>query len=477
MEIGDIVFYRFANNLLPKDDMARVAKSLRESGEIGDALQACVTSYEANRKIADDMIGVDTEMEGHEKKCVDGERISADDDSILSNNIKKTIMTANINLTVDEQKSIQSIIESFNTSSANAEATTLEDRLVKFYVEQRPGTFPEDAYQTIKEMRHGIETFNDNLQKALSESGFDYAAELHKLAADISVRQKYDLYANFLAALQTLSASNLSADQLAEIEDYQALRCKLDVDGEVGEDMIADLEAKIVDMLENNTLCLGSTDRLRELVAQLPNGADAIGEVIRGSEEDMRQKLVASMATYIAYQNDQIESMRGKEFTAEAVAIATAAGVEQAHVIDDLNAGRTTVDVAIKVLKIIGGVAMFSILAYFSFLLMIGSASVVSLMLVNLFGTSLIATIGSFTIMCMFLIELGDTLADAGSVVMKWSSRTFDLVVDTWRKVAYPAIAAALTGVGQWLKDKLGSNVLHRQEQQTGDTTVQPVVE
>lgn len=476
MEIDDIRFFRFANNLLSKDDMTSVAKSLRESGEIDDALQACVASYEANRKIADDMIGVDTEMEEQEKIFGAEDRISADDDSILSNNIKKTIMTANINLTVDEQKSIQSIIDSFNTSSDNTEATTLEDRLVKFYVEQRPGTFPEDAFQIIKDMRHGIETFNVNLQKALSESGFDYAAELHKLAADISVRQKYELYANFLAALQTLSAANLSADQFAEIEDYLTLRGRLDVDGEVSEDMIADLEAKIVDMLENNTLCLGSTDRLRELVAQLPNGANAIGEVIRGSEEDMRQKLVASMATYIAYQNDQIESMRGKEFTAEAVAIATAAGVEQAHVIDDLNAGRTTADVAIKVLKIIGGVALFSILAYSSFLLMIGSASVVSLMLVNLFGTSLIATIGSFAIMCMFLIELGDTLVDAGSVVMKWSSRTFDLVVDTWRKVAYPAIAASLTSVGQWLKDKLGSNVLRRQEQQAEDTTVQPAV-
>lgn len=470
MTIDDITFFRFVNNLLDSDSMAATAKSLRESGEMDAALQASVAGYEANRELADEMLGEEVENKNNENISLKKDRTVMDAYSKEANNLNNKTMTANINLTKDEQQYVQSVIESFNTSAINAEDISIVDKLVKFYLEQRPGSFPEDAYKILGEMRHGIELFNANLKEALSESGFDYADELHKLAADMPMKDKYGLYANFLAALQTMAVGNLSADQLAFADDFQTVRSQLELTGEVSDDMIADLETKIADMLDNNTLCLGSIDQLRHLVDELPNGTDAVEQATRDAEEDMRQKLVASMATYIAWQNDRIASMSGKEFTAETIAIATAAGVEQAHVVSDLHAGRTTVDRAIHVLKIIGGVALFSTLVCFMFMAMITVNSIVAALVTNMFGTSVIAALGSLALIAMLSIGMGDVFYEVGTRVMSLASRTFDLVVDTWRKTAWPVVSEMLANVWQWMKEKLDSNILRREEQQAADT-------
>ena len=368
-EIDDMTFFRFVNNLLGKGQMASVAKSLRQSGEADATLQACVANYSANKAMADEMLGVETE--DMEKNILREDRSGLSLHSKEANNLKEIIMKANFNLTHDELQCVQNIVENFNEAYASVDDASIEDQLMRFYLQQCPGAFPEDAYKLVNDMRHGIDMFNANLQKAMSESGFDYAAELGNLAADMPLKDKYELYANFLAALQTLAVSNLSEQQLAQIENFDTIRGKLNITGEVNEEMLAELEKQIADMLANNTLCMGSVDQLRHLIDQLPNGAEAIDKATRDAGEDMRQKLIASMATYIAYRNDGIESMRGKEFTAEAIAISVAAGVEQAHVVDDLNAGRTTVNRAIHVLKIIGGVALFSLLAYMALDLMV----------------------------------------------------------------------------------------------------------
>lgn len=475
-EIDDMTFFRFVNNLLGKDQMASVAKSLRQSGEAGVALQASVANYLSNKAMADEMLGADVETEVMEKNILREDRSGLSLHSKEANNLKETIMKANFNLTHDEQQCVQNIVENFNKSYDSVAETSMEDQLVQFCLLQCPGTFPEDAYKLVKDMRHGIDMFNANLQKAMSESGFDYAAELGKLAADMPLKDKYELYANFLAALQTMATDNLSEGQMAQIADFEAMRAKLDVTGDVNEEMLAELENRIADMLANNTLCMGSIDQLRHLMATLPSGADAVAQATRDAGEDMRQKLVASMATYIAYHNDNIESMRGKEFSAESIAISVAAGVEQAHVVDDLNAGRTTVDRAIHILKIIGGVALFSLLAYMALDLMVVTMTTLAVQLAALFGTSTIAAIGSVVALTMISLGMGEVLVNVGQGAMNLASRTFDLVVDTWRTMAWPFVKASLERAWQWLRSQLASNTL-QQGQAAADDVVQTVAQ
>lgn len=444
MKVDDITFSRFVNNDLPQAKMVEIEKSLIEDGEINASIQASMLNYSLNEAYAKDLLGID------EKIISRKDRTTLDSDSKESNNesliLKSTTM--NNKLSKEEILKVQELAAKFN-ESYNSELS-LEENLVKFYLTARPGVFPEDAYTIVNGLKSGIVSFNANLKKALENGEFDYATELKELASEMPINEKYELYINFLAALQTLSVGNLSIEQASQLENFQTIRERLIVKDEVTEEMLRDVEDKIGQLLKNNNFCLGSLESLKELIGELPNGSEAVESVVINSEQDMREKMITSMATYIAYQNEELESLRGQELTPEAIAISVAAGIEEMHVMNDLNSGRTTVDKAIKVLKIIGGIALFSLLAYVAFncITAIGTLSMVMFMVA--FGSTTIATIGAFLASLFVVWSLTNSAFNAGEKIINWSSRIFDVVVDTWRETVWPSIFVVLRGIKDW---------------------------
>ena len=444
MRVDDITFCRFVNNDLPQAKMIEIEKTLIEDGEINASIQASILNHSINKDYADDMLGID------EKNISTKDRTSLYDDSKETNNksliLKSTTM--NNKLSKEEILKVQDLVVKFN-ESYNADLS-LKENLVKFYLSQRPGALPEDAYSITSGLESGIVSFNANLKKALENGEFDYAAELREIASEMPIKEKYELYVNFLAALQTLCVDNLSPQQASQLEGFQAIRERLIVKEDVTEDMLHDVEDKIGQLLKNNNLCLGSIESLKELIEELPNGTEAIESIVTDSERDMREKMITSMATYIAYQNEELESLKGQELSPEVIAISVAAGVEEMHVMDDLNSGRTTVDKAIKVLKIIGGIALFSLLAYVAFNFATFFAASACLMFLVVYGTSTIALIGALLSYGLVLWSLSDTAVTIGGKIMNWSSRIFDVVVNTWRETVWPSIFAVLHNIGDW---------------------------
>lgn len=444
MRVDDITFNRFVNNDLPQAKMIEIEKTLIEDGEINASLQASILNYSINKDYADDLLGI------NEKNISTKDRTSLYDDSKEANNksliLKSTTM--NNKLSKEEILKVQDLVVRFN-ESYNAELS-LKENLVKFYLSQRPGALPEDAYSITTGLESGIISFNANLKKALENGEFDYVAELREIASEKPINEKYELYINFLAALQTLCVDNLSSEHASQLEGFQAIRERLIVKEDVTEDMLHEVEDKIGQLLKNNNLCLGSIENLKELMEELPNGTEAIQSIVIDSEQDMREKMIISMATYIAYQNEELESLKGQDLSPEVIAISVAAGVEEMHVMDDLNSGRTTVDKAIKVLKIIGGIALSSLLAYvaFNFINTIGTLSFVMFMVA--FGSTTIATIGALLASIFVVRSLTNSAFDAGEKIMNWSSRIFDVVVNTWRETVWPSIFAVLHNIGDW---------------------------
>ena len=333
MRVDDITFCRFVNNDLPQAKMIEIEKTLIEDGEINASIQASILNHSINNDYADDLLGID------EKNISTKDRTSLYDDSKEANNksliLKSTTM--NNKLSKEEILKVQDLVVKFN-ESYNAELS-LKENLVKFYLSQRPGALPEDAYAITNGLESGIVSFNAKLKQALETGEFDYAAELREIASEMPINEKYELYVNFLAALQTLCVDNLSPQQASQLEGFQAIRDRLIVKEDVTEDMLHDVEDKIGQLLKNNNLCLGSIENLKDLIEELPNGTEAIESIVTDSERDMREKMISSMATYIAYQNEELESLKGQELSPEVIAISVAAGVEEMHVMDDLNSG------------------------------------------------------------------------------------------------------------------------------------------
>ena len=366
------------------------------------------------------------------------------------------------NLTKEEALKVQNLVNNFNeTYDANI---TIDENLVQFYLANRPGTFPEDAYDVVKKLHLGIDQFNAELQKALDNGDLDYSAELQELSKDLTLEQKYELYLNFLSAIMTLNANNLSSEQLEGIEGFREIKGRLKFNGEASEEQIAQLEALIAEQLKNNTLCIGTTDALSNLLSHLPEGEDGIEKVVLGSEKDCKEKIITSMATYIAYQNEELESLKGVDLTPEAIAISTAMGIEQNHIISDLHSGIISIDTAIKLLKIIGGVALIALIAVAAFMVVCTAFDFAYLMFIDLFGISTISVIAATIYAGGFSYIVADMLGDGANNIVEWASSTFDTLVDTWRSSIYPTIVASIGYCWNWISGKMNSGTIVEQE-------------
>lgn len=464
VKVDDITFSLFVGNGLPQARMKEVEKLLIESGEADAVIQSSMLEYSIQKERAVEMLGVDdTDF------FIKDARKLSDTDSVEAKSRSLMLKTTSMNnkLSKEELLKVQDLVVKFNDSCvANL---SLEENLVQFYLAQRPGTFQEDVFLIVQGLETGIRNFNEKLKKALEDKEFDYATELHNLSLELSLQEKYELYINFLAALQTLCMDNLSVEQASLLEGFQTIRERLIVSEEVSEDMLLEVEEKITLLLKESTLCLGSIETLKGLIKELPQGTEAVEKMVTDVEQDFREKMVTSMATYIAYQNEELESLKGQELAPEAIAVSVAAGVEEMHVMQDLNAGRITVDKAIKVLKIIGGVALFLLLAYVAMNLIVFVSTLSAVMLMLTFGSGVLATIGAWVTAFFVAGVLVEPTIHVGGKIMNYASRAFDVVVDTWRKQAWPILRKALADIREWFLSLFQKKTIIKEEQQ-GDS-------
>lgn len=449
MKIDDIIFSKFVGNTLPQSKMIEVEQQLIADNEAINAINASIADFELNEDKAEILLGVDEDIIEENNKIDD--RITSapvsEEENIDSETKKKIKM--NSKLSQDEVLKIQELVAAFNEFSSNE--MLLDENLTQFYLSNRPGTFPEDAIDIVKGLHSGINLFNMNLKKALQEEGFDYSAEIENIVSELPLNQKYDIYLNFLSAISTLSLSNMREDQLAEIENFQSIKGKLQSKGEITEDDVKELEKKIAEVLENNTICLGTTESLRRIVASLSQGNESIEAVITGSEKDVKDKLVASMATYILYEKGELNSIDGENITPEMIAISTAMGIEQANVVNELNGGRITIDKAIHILKIIGGVALWAFLAYIISLSVAAVAGLTTGMMNMLLGFSTITNIASAVFGIFVGWKLTTSMCDTAESFVNISSRVFDIIVNTWREIAWPRLKMFYENVSEWI--------------------------
>lgn len=188
----------------------------------------------------------------------------------------------NINLTKEEALKVQELSTVYNEFE-NSELN-IDENLVNFYLAQRSGTFAEDAHEVIAGIRKGVETFNANLTAALKDGDIDYISQLKELGQDLTNEQKFELYINFLSALHVLNVQNFSAEKASQIEDFETIKQGFAPTGEITDEMLDEVIGKIADTLNNNTLCMTSIDKMRDLMEVLPDGSEAVKEELCGSE-------------------------------------------------------------------------------------------------------------------------------------------------------------------------------------------------
>jgi len=448
--INDILYCGFVNNLLSGEQMKVVEKEIIEDGEADGTIAASIMNYEQNEIAARDILGED-----RENICNSQDRIMATGDS---NGINKNTYNMKTQLSEKELLAVNEILNEIKNSKDNN--LSLEENLVEFYLAKRPGTTREEAEEVMKAFETGILKFNNSLKEALAEGGFDYKKELAEATKDMSLQQKYELYVNFLAALATLEYSNLSEDQKSQVKDFETIKGEISVNAEVTEEMIAEIESRISECMENNTLCMGTLESFGKLVSALSVGEEQVAAIANCSADDMEEKMETSLAVYIAYLNGDIESNQEEAVTPEMIAVATASGVEQRRVISDLASGKTTIDVAIKVLKIIGGITLALLLGFAAVCTVSYACSLIVSTCIYLFGLSgfafVIALLSGFGIGLL----AGESAVEIYNKVAAVGSKWIDVAVQTWREKTWPAIRKWFGSVTNFFSNLFSSGVV-----------------
>lgn len=469
-----MIFSKFVGNALTHKQMEDVEKQLIAEGEFSAAIEASVIDYEVRQNEVNSILGAEEKdlfVENKSENVVRNQDLYDSEETKTTSLTTKNSIIMNINFTKDEVLKIQKLSAEFN--NAQNKDLTLNENLVAFYLEQRPGTAKEDAEKVLESLMKGVRTFHEELTEALKNNGVNYVEKLQVLGQDLSNEQKYEIYINFLSMLTVLDVQNFDEEKATQIENFQTVKSRFAVSGEVTEEMLNDVIEKIANALKDNTFCLTTTEMVGSMFEKIQE-VSSLEECLSGSTADFRIKLINAMMTYIAYQKGEIASLAGQEIAPEAIAVGVAAGVEQARVIERFRLGKITWENALTILKVIGGITLFCALTF----IFVSAATAITLMnfvaLTTLMGGSILAMVLAGVASICLAWKLADLAGRASVTIVEWSGSVFDQVVSFWQDTAWPFIKKRVSEISDWFKTKTEEKTFEIQEESEPQVIVIP---
>lgn len=474
-EINNDIFVKFVSSTLSSEEMCKVGEALRKAGEFNSAMESAIAVYKTNMEYADDLLGREIEDSQNIGNSVD--RNANGNDSIVAESESSTfknesIMSNKFNFNKEEATKIGEHVARIN--SVNDSTLSFEETLENYYLTQFPGTFPEEAKEIVKKIRVGVDTFNNTLNEAVKSNGLAYVEKLRTLGEGKTNEEKYEIYVNFLTALTVLETSNIDSEAENAIESFDEIKGKIfKIKDSISEEELDDIISKVADALNNNTLAMSSAEMINQLIDKLPEGEDGAKEIIRNSEEDIKVKLATALATLICHQKGELESTNGADLTVEQITINVCCGIEEIRIVNDFKKGVLTVDNAIKLLKIVGGITLYLLLATVFFNVAANFGLFISGLMIGLFGTSTIITVVASIVGLLASIGLlGVAITDIIPDAIEWTGNAFDTAVKAWRETAWPYIKDSANSVIEWIERLLDQKKVESTEYSVEDNTV-----
>jgi hypothetical protein len=457
-EINSNDFAMFIRNELPREKMLEVEQALIKSGSSNAILSSIIEEYAEIEKV-DDLIGVDEESDLNifaesekrfEESCKNFHQLASvvvNDNNYSTSNFSKM---NKINITTED---LAKVTERYNAiSSLHDENVSLKENLVKYYLSAHAEATDEDAQQIVDKILNGCEELTQKYNEALAGE-FKIEDEIAKLTEGKSTAESFSILVNALALVQTLNLKTFSSQVKMQEELEKAIN---DLNTATPNPTDADCDALkklLVEAIENTTLLVNGVEGARQLFdAANTDKATAINFASE-NYDDARVKAETALAMWLEYQEGNLESLE-TGLAPEAIAIGAATAVEEAKVMDDVAKGLKTADVAIKCLKILGGIALTCILGYVGALVAAIVGGAASFAIMSLIGTSTIACIATTILIIPLIWGIASLELKAGETILNKAGDVYDFVVDKLRKHVFPKIAETANKFIDWIKTK-----------------------
>lgn len=444
---------KFIRNELPRVRMLEVEQSILESGA-QDAILSTMLQECDEIEGVDDLIGPDEEniFEKSEKYFDELCKIFCQDDSVVVNqkffnflNIMNTI-----NITTED---LAKVTDRYNAiSSSHDENVSLKENLVNYYLSANSDASATDAEELVNKLLDGCETLTRKYNEALA-GNFNVEEEIAAITEGRDTVERFSILVNALALVQNLNLGTFASQanmkealEKAIDELNQATPNPTDADCEAIAKMLAEA-------VENNTLMVKGIEGARQLFEAVKTDQATAIDFASEQYDDARVKAETALAMWLEYQEGNIESLE-VGLSPEAVAVGAATAVEEAKVMDDLARGNKTADVAIRWLKILGGVALTCLLGYVGIVSLVMIGSVASYGLMTLLGTSAIACFATMVLVLPMLWGAANIEFKAGEYIVEKAGEVYDFVVEKLRNNIFPKIIEVANRFFAWLKSK-----------------------
>lgn len=371
----------------------------------------------------------------------------------MSNNLKFNNME-NINLTKEE---LQKVTERYNSLKDSYDNNvSLKDNMLNAYLAARPEADKEKAEELVSKLLDGCNKLTSMYNEALEKGDFDVRKEIDALGKDMSVEDRFRLIVNTLAVVEKINLSTYSSLTNAKEEVEKAIKDYLEATPNPTQaDCDAMLDA-LADAIKNNTIILSGAEKARELLSEAIKGEAEIINFASEQYNDAHVKAVMALAMWLGYEDGNIPSMP-ENTTPEVVGVGAATAVEQAKLASDVAAGRKTVDVAVKYMKILGGVALACLLIYCSIALTVFVGSLIGLSLYALLGSSVFAAVVAMIVAVAAMWKTAELGGDATIYIMDKAGKAYDIIVEKLRETIIPSIRKGIEKLINWIRNKLSA--------------------
>ena len=331
----------------------------------------------------------------------------------------------NLKISQEDMAKVAGRYQSVNSSYDSSK--NLSENLKAAYKAACPTASDEEATLIVEKLLKGCDELTIKYHQALAD-GFDAEAEISNLTKGMETEDRYRFLINALSAVEALNIASFPSQTSikeaveAAVKEYaEATPNPTDADCEAIQKLLAEA-------LTNNTLVLAGSEKAQELLHSAKE-TNTVVDFASEQYDDARMKAEMALAMWLEYEDGNISSIETGA-SPEAIGIGAATAVEEAKVMNDVATGKTTADIAIKCLKILGGVALFLMLGYLGIM---GAAIVGAYAaggLISLFGTSIVACVASLIICLPLMWGMAQAGVAVGSFIMDKAGQAFDFVVE-----------------------------------------------
>lgn len=446
---------KFNRNALPTEELRKIEFELLKNGVANASLSTLLQEYESRTDISE-LIGEDEEVDNDfqiAEKIFDENFKKNDIPASVETNIKIHHNMNNMKVTNDDMVKVAERCKAI--SAAHESSKGLAENLISAYMQNHPEASAEDANEIVAKLMKGCEELTQKYNRAIAE-GFNAEAEIISITSGMDAETRFNYLINALSAVDALNVSTF-ASQKDVNEAINTAIAKYAASTPTPTDADCDtIQKLLIEAISNNTLLLSGMEKAQELLASAKE-ANTVINFASAQYDDARTKTEMALAMWLEYEAGNLTSIEAGA-SPEYIGIGAATAVEEAKIMNDVATGRTTTDIAIKCLKILGGVALFLLLGYLGLVVAASVGGFAATALLSVFGTSTIACIASMAICLALLWGMSQSWVDATVFIMEKAGKVFDYVVEKLRESVFPKIKEITSKFFSWLKAKLGGS-------------------